>query len=53
MPPQFQEFENHIFSLDYEDEPNYKKLIGLIFSAALENRLDLNNWPFEWESELN
>ncbi|KAA6403217.1 MAG: putative protein serine/threonine kinase [Streblomastix strix] len=53
MPPEFQEFENHIFSLNYEDEPNYKKLIGLLSLVGYNNRFDLNNWPFEWEEELN
>ncbi|KAA6399388.1 MAG: putative Tau-tubulin kinase [Streblomastix strix] len=53
MPLQFQEFENHIFQLDFVDEPDYKKLIGLMFLVAYNSKLDLNNWPFEWEEELN
>ncbi|KAA6401775.1 MAG: putative Tau-tubulin kinase 1 [Streblomastix strix] len=30
MPEEFQEFEDHIFSLDYVDEPDYAHLVSLI-----------------------
>ncbi|KAA6391104.1 MAG: putative Tau-tubulin kinase [Streblomastix strix] len=52
MPTEFQTFEDHIFSLDYLDKPNYTMLIQLLYSAASKAGIDLND-PFEWEEEMN
>jgi hypothetical protein len=51
MPVEFQEFENHIFSLDFVDEPGYNYLVGILNSAAARTGHNLN-LPFEWEAEL-
>ncbi|KAA6388360.1 MAG: putative Tau-tubulin kinase 2 [Streblomastix strix] len=51
MPTEFQTFEDHIFSLDYLDKPNYTMLTQLLYSAASKAGIDLND-PFEWEEEI-
>ncbi|KAA6394660.1 MAG: putative protein serine/threonine kinase [Streblomastix strix] len=51
MPTVFHEFYNHIFTLDYEDEPDYDMLVDLFKEAAKDQKLDLDS-PFEWEQEL-
>ncbi|KAA6364533.1 MAG: putative protein serine/threonine kinase [Streblomastix strix] len=51
MPTVFHEFYHHIFTLDYEDEPDYDMLVDLFQEAAKDQKLDLDS-PFEWEQEL-
>ncbi|KAA6397750.1 MAG: putative Tau-tubulin kinase 1 [Streblomastix strix] len=51
MPPEFQAFEDHIYSLDYLDEPDYAMLTQLLCTVASKAGIDLNE-PFEWEAEI-
>ncbi|KAA6362644.1 MAG: putative Tau-tubulin kinase 1, partial [Streblomastix strix] len=45
MPPEFKQFDDHIFSLNYEDEPDYLYLISLFESIADNEGIDLQT-PF-------
>ncbi|KAA6363122.1 MAG: putative Tau-tubulin kinase 1, partial [Streblomastix strix] len=51
MPLEFKQFVNHIFSLNYEDEPDYLYLISLLESIADREGIDLKS-PFDWEIEF-
>ncbi|KAA6369642.1 MAG: putative protein kinase, partial [Streblomastix strix] len=51
MPPEFQQFDDHIFTLDYEDEPDYLYLISLLESIADREGIDLDT-RFDWEIEI-
>ncbi|KAA6365889.1 MAG: putative tau-tubulin kinase 1, partial [Streblomastix strix] len=51
MPPEFRQFDDHIFSLNYEDEPDYLYLISLLESIADREGIDLDT-RFDWEIEI-
>ncbi|KAA6382974.1 MAG: putative protein serine/threonine kinase [Streblomastix strix] len=51
MPNELQYFEDHIFSLNYGDEPDYQFLISLLETVAERESIDLQA-PFDWESEI-
>ncbi|KAA6382731.1 MAG: putative Tau-tubulin kinase 1 [Streblomastix strix] len=51
MPPEFKQFDDHIFTLNYEDEPDYLYLISILESIADREGIDLDT-RFDWEIEI-
>ena len=49
LPEEFKEFINYAKNLDFEQEPDYSYLNGLLMKVAEKNGIDINNIKYDWD----
>jgi len=49
LPDEFKEFIKYGKEMEFEQEPDYKYLNGLLMQVAKKNKIDINNIKYDWD----